>query len=102
MKFLGDEHIVYFPNWGESDRIEFFVRNLKDSIRFKVSAHSPNILDKAYGLAMNFEREVNSRIKRNKGQLGKRLLVSNYPANQSSKFAKFFKTSKLSQISKFN
>jgi hypothetical protein len=36
-----DKHIVYFPNWGENDKIELFVRNLKDSIRFKVSAHSP-------------------------------------------------------------
>ena len=59
------EHIVYFPNWGESDRIEFFVRNLKDSIRLKVSVHSPKTLDEAYSLAINFEREVNSMIKRN-------------------------------------
>jgi hypothetical protein len=27
-----DEHIVYFPNWGENDKIEFFVRNLRDSV----------------------------------------------------------------------
>ena len=64
-----DEHIVYFPNWGESDKIEFFVRNLKDSIRFKVSAHSPLTLDEAYGLAMNFDGEVNSRTERKKFQL---------------------------------
>ena len=94
-----DEHIVYFPNWGESDRIEFFVRNLRDSIRFKVSAHSPQTLDEAYGLAMNFEREVNSRMERKKGQLGKRPLEFKHPVNRSSKFAK---RSKPSQFSRFN
>ena len=97
-----DVHIVYFPNWGESDRIEFFVRNLKDSIRFQVKAHSPKTLDEAYALAMNYERKVNNRIERNKGLLGKRSLEFNYPGNQSSKFAKFSKTSKPSKFSKFN
>ena len=67
-KFKFDEHIVYFLNWER----EFFVCNLKDSIRFKVSAYNPKTLDEAYALAMNFEREVNSRIERNKSQLGKR------------------------------
>ena len=61
-KLKFDEHIVYFSNWGESDRFKFLVHNLKDSIRFKVSAHSPKTLDKPYGLAMNFKREVNSKI----------------------------------------
>ena len=89
-----DEHIVYFPNWGESDRIEFFVCNLKDSIRFQVSAYNPKTLDEAYALAMNFEREVNNKIERNMGLLEKRSLEFNYPGNQSSKFAKFSKTSK--------
>ena len=51
---------------------------------------------------MNFEREVNNRIERNKGQLGKRSLESNYPASQSFKFAKFSKASNPSQVSKFN
>ena len=55
-KLMFDDHIIYFPNLGESVRIEFFVRNLKDSIRFKISAHSPKTLDEAYGLAMDFER----------------------------------------------
>ena len=97
-----DEHIVYFPNWSESDKIEFFVPNLKDSIRFQVSAHSLKTLDEAYALTMNFEREVNNRIERNKGLLGKRSLEFNYHGNQSSKFAKFSKTSKPSKFSKFN
>lgn len=66
-----DEYIVYFPYWSESDIIEFFVLNSKDSIRFKVSAHSPKTLDEAYDLAMNFEREVNSMMERDKGQLNK-------------------------------
>ena len=96
------EHIVYFPNWDESDRIELFVSNLKDSIRFKVSAHSPKTLDDAYGLAMNFEREVNSRMERSKSQLGKRSSESNYPARQNFRFAKFSKNSHPSQFSKFS
>ena len=97
-KLKFDEHIVYFPNWGESDKIEFFVRNLKDSIWFKVSAHSPKTLDEAYELAMNFEREVNSRMERNKSQQGKRSAKSNYPAKQSIKFAKFSKNFQPSQF----
>ena len=76
-----DEHIVYFPNWGARDNIELFVNNLRDSIRFKVSAHSPQTLDEAYGLAMNFEREVNSRMERKKCQLENRSLEFKYPAN---------------------
>jgi hypothetical protein len=68
-----DEHIGYIPNWGESDRIEFVVRNLKNSIRFKVGAHSPQTLDETYGLAMNFEREVNSRMGRKKNNWEKNL-----------------------------
>ena len=75
---------------------------MKDSIRFQVSAHSLKPLDEAYALAMNFEREVNDRIERNKGLLGKRSLEFNYSGNQSSKFAKFSKTSKPSKFSKFN
>ena len=97
-----DEHVVYFPNWGENDRIEFFVRNLKDSINFKVSAYSPQTLDEAYELAMNFEREVNSMMERKKNQLGKKSLEFKFPTNQSSKSAKFFKNSKPSQLLKFN
>jgi len=42
-----DEHIVYFPNWGESDIIEFFIRNLKDS-KSVLIAHK--LYDEAYGL----------------------------------------------------
>ena len=78
---------------GMSGKIEFFVRNLKDSIRFKVSAHSPKTLNETYDLAMNFKRKVNSRMERNKGQLGKKFLISNYPAIQSFKSTKFSKTS---------
>jgi hypothetical protein len=69
-----NEHIVYFSNWGESDKIEFFVCDLKDSIMFKVSAHSPKTLDDAYGLAINFEREINNMLERNKNHLEKRSL----------------------------
>ena len=97
-----NEHIFYFPNWGESDKIDFFVGDLNDSIMFKVSAHSPKTLDEAYGLAMNFEREINNMMERNKNYLEKKSLESNHPANQSSKFVKFSKTSKPSQSSKFN
>lgn len=60
-----DEHIVYFPNWGECDIIKFFVRNSKDSIKFKVNVHRPKTLDEASDLAMDFEREVNCKMKRN-------------------------------------
>jgi hypothetical protein len=66
-----DKQIVYFLNWGENDKIEFFVCNLKDSIKFKVSAHSPQTLNEAYDLAMIFEKEVNSRMERNKDQFEK-------------------------------
>lgn len=69
---------------------------------FKVSAHSPKTLDDAYGLAINFEREINNMLERNKNHLEKRSLESNNPTNQSSKFVKFSKTSKPSQSSKFN
>ena len=74
---------------------------MRNSIRFKVSAYNPKTLNEAYGLAMNFEKEVNSRIERNKSQLEKRSLESIYP-NQSSKIPNFLKTSKPSQFSKFN
>ena len=40
---------------------------------FKVNAHIPKTLDEAFGLAMNFEREVNSMMERNKDQLGKKI-----------------------------
>ena len=51
---------------------------------------------------MNFEREINNKMERNKSQLGKKSLESNYLANQSSKSTKFSKTSKPSQFSKLN
>jgi hypothetical protein len=51
---------------------------------------------------MNFEREVNSRVERKKGQLGKISFEFKYPGNERFKFAKFFKRSKPSQFSKFN
>jgi hypothetical protein len=57
--------------------IEFFVCNLKNSIIFKVSAHSPQTLDEAYGLAMNFKREVNSRMERKNVNWVKNLLSLN-------------------------
>jgi hypothetical protein len=41
-------------------------------------------------------------MKRNKGQLGKKILKSNYVANQNFKSAKFSKTSIISHFSKFN
>ena len=64
----------------------------------KVSAHSPKTLDDAYGLTINFEREINNMLERNKNHLEKRSLESNHLANQSSKFAKFSKTSKPSHL----
>ena len=77
-----DEHIVYFSNWGESDIIDLSLHNLKDSIKFKVSAYSPKTLDEAHGLTMNFESEVNNMMERNKSQLGeKKSLESYYLAN---------------------
>ena len=51
---------------------------------------------------MNFEREVNSMMNRNKNQLGKKSIDSNYPTNESSKFAKFSKTSKPFEFARFN
>jgi len=38
-----NDHCSYFPSWNESDRIEYFIENLKDSIKFKVSAYAPNV-----------------------------------------------------------
>ncbi|MBE3102723.1 MAG: hypothetical protein IMZ40_00590, partial [Bacilli bacterium] len=95
-----DLHIVYFPNWGESDRVEFFLRNLKDSIRFKVNAYHPRTLDDAYGLALNFEREVNSKLEKNKSLLGKR--SSEFNRSNNFKSSKFSQGSNPSQGSKFN
>ena len=69
-------------------KIKFFVCNLKESFWFKVGAHSPKTLDEAYSLAMNVERKVNSNMERNKGQLVKIFVMSNYSANQNSKSAK--------------
>lgn len=75
LKSKFNEHIVYFSNWGESDKIDFFVYNLKDPFNFKVSAHSPKTLDDAYGLTMNFEREINNMLERNNNHLEKILRV---------------------------
>jgi hypothetical protein len=48
---------------------------------------------------MNSEREVNTMVERNKGQVGeKNSLESDYPANQSSKYAKFTNNLKPSQF----
>ena len=44
---------------------------------------------------MNLEGDVNNKMKRSKGLLGKRFLEFNYCANKSSKFAKFTKNFKL-------
>ena len=46
---------------------------------------------------MNFEREVNSRMERNKSQLGKRSAKSNYRPPQISKFNQRNKTSMLNK-----
>ena len=46
---------------------------LKDSIRFKVNAQNPQTLDEAYGLVVNFEKEINSKMERKKINRGKDL-----------------------------
>jgi len=34
------------------------VKNLKDSIKFKVSTYAPNVLSEAYRLTGNFEQDI--------------------------------------------
>ena len=57
-----DEHVVYFPSWSDKDRVDFFVENLKNSIKFKIIPYSPATYDEAYRLALNFERESSQRV----------------------------------------
>lgn len=85
-----DEHVVYFPSWSDKDRVDFFVENLKNSIKFKIIPYSPATYDEAHRLALNFERESSQRIEsQSKIQSFKRLDGS----NPQSRFSKTSKTS---------
>jgi hypothetical protein len=80
-----DEHVVYFPSWSDKDRVDFFVENLKNSIKFKIIPYSPATYDEAHRLALNFERESSQRIEsQSKIQSFKRLDGSN-PQSRFSK-----------------
>ena len=85
-----DEHVVYFPSWSDKDRVDFFVENLKNSIKFKIIPYSSATYDEAHRLALNFERESSQRIEsQSKIQSFKRLDGS----NPQSRFSTTSKTS---------
>ena len=88
-KLKFDEHVVYFPSWSEKDRVDFFVENLRDSIKFKIIPYSPSTLDEAHCLAINFEREGSERFE-SKGQSFKKRL------DRSNPQSRFFKSSRTS------
>lgn len=76
-----DKYVSYFPSWIESDRVEFFVENLRDSIKYKINPHVPKTLDEAYGLAMNFEKEVSSHWEGNGNRFGKGSIGSSFQSH---------------------
>jgi hypothetical protein len=90
-----DEYVAYFP-WVESDRVEFFVKHLRDSIKYKVNPYAPSTLSDVVRLAINFELEACNWVEGGINRFGERPTGSSF-YNQISKSTKFSKSAKLTQ-----
>jgi hypothetical protein len=90
LKLKFDEHVAYFPSWTESDRVEFFVEHLRESIKYKVNPYAPSSLSEAFCLALNFELEGGL------DRFGKSSTGTS-SQNQTSKSTKFSKSNRFSK-----
>jgi hypothetical protein len=89
-KLKFDEHVAYFPSWMESDRVEFFVEHVRESIKYKVNPYAPSSLSEAFCLALNFELEGGL------DRFGKRSDGTS-SQNQTSKSTKFSKSDRFAK-----